>query len=415
MESGDGLIVRVRPRWGRLTAASLRHIARLAAQTGNGTIELTRRANVQIRGVSRQTWPRLRDELIELGLAPAVQDGERRPALLVCPLSGLDERCPALEPVAAELEALLGSAAAVRALSHKFSIVLSGGSQLSGDVAADVHLRLRPLLDGRADIVVAGTAHGGVELGSCRVCDVARVLLRSIEALARMGEGRRMRDVAFGPERRELIAAAGELLAPPSGLAPGWSRPLAGLQVGAQSWVGFAVPFGSASSEAWSVVADVAAEHAPGELRLTPARQVLLPGVVASRVGCALECLQRAGFETEERPGGLELVACSGAPACGSAHGETRRVAREIGALLPLWSGLSVHVSGCEKSCARDGAADVTIVYGKRGAHLGFGTDVAGASAAVALPVSALRANVVSHFADHTAPREQPYGAGPSA
>ncbi len=415
MESGDGLIVRVRPRWGRLTAEGLRHIARLALEAGNGIIELTRRANLQLRGVSLETWPPLRDELVQRGFAPARPDDERRPALLVCPLSGLDERCPALERTGAELQAMLDGVDAARALSHKFSIVLSGGSCLSGDLAADVHVRSRPGPAGVADIIVGGSAQSGVELGSCRASDVPRVLQRLIEALAKKGQGRRMRDAAFGQERDGLIAAAGELLAPPSGLAPGWSRPLAGHQLGVRSWVGFAVPFGSASSEAWSVAADLAAEHGAGELRLTPARRVLLPGVSGAAAGAVLQRLERAGFETEERVGAIELVACSGAPACGSALGETRRMARELGALLPRRGGLSVHVSGCAKSCARGGAADVTVVHGTAGAHLGFGTDAAGASAAPALPVAALRARVVRHFSAAAAPLEHSYGAGPGA
>jgi sulfite reductase beta subunit-like hemoprotein len=90
-------------------------------------------------------------------------------------------------------------------------------------------------------------------------------------------------------------------------------------------------------------------------------------------------------------------------------------MARELGTLLPRWSGLSVHVSGCEKSCARDGAADVTVVHGTGGAHLGFGTDAAGASSAPALPVSALRSHVARHFSMTDAPRERFHGAGQNA
>ncbi|MEO6855833.1 MAG: hypothetical protein ABI410_07150, partial [Rhodoferax sp.] len=51
MLSGDGLVVRVRPYAGRLTPAQAAGIAALARQHGNGMLDLTSRANLQLRGV----------------------------------------------------------------------------------------------------------------------------------------------------------------------------------------------------------------------------------------------------------------------------------------------------------------------------------------------------------------------------
>ena len=54
MLSGDGLVVRLRPRGGRLSAAQAVGIAALAKRCGNGLIDLTGRANLQIRGVREE-------------------------------------------------------------------------------------------------------------------------------------------------------------------------------------------------------------------------------------------------------------------------------------------------------------------------------------------------------------------------
>ena len=51
MASGDGLIVRIRPLLGRITAAAARGIARAALTHGSGEMDLTSRANLQLRGV----------------------------------------------------------------------------------------------------------------------------------------------------------------------------------------------------------------------------------------------------------------------------------------------------------------------------------------------------------------------------
>ena len=68
MESGDGYIVRIKPAFGRVTRAQLEKIAHLADQFGNGIIELTNRANLQLRGVSMVDHPALIDALVLAGL-----------------------------------------------------------------------------------------------------------------------------------------------------------------------------------------------------------------------------------------------------------------------------------------------------------------------------------------------------------
>ena len=52
MQSGDGLIVRIRPQSATFSPDQLRVLADAAWRLGNGHIDLTRRANLQIRGVS---------------------------------------------------------------------------------------------------------------------------------------------------------------------------------------------------------------------------------------------------------------------------------------------------------------------------------------------------------------------------
>jgi len=416
MESGDGLIARLRPRWARLDAARLRAVARLASENGSGIVELTRRANLQIRGGSLQTWPRLRDELVRLGLAPSTPEAETRPALLVCPLSGLDARSAPLEPLAAELDALLEQFSTAGKLSHKFGIVLSGGSRLSGDVAADLHVRLHPDHPGFVELICAGTAESGVSLGACRESEAPVVVRRLLEALAQKGAGRRMRDAVGGVAREALVSAVQHSTTRVD-TAPGWGSSLLGLQTGARSWFGFGVPFGSASAEAWVRVAELAEQFGASELRLTPARQVLLLGVNAAQAMVVGSCLERDGFVTREREHDVELEACSGAPACRSALGDTRALAREIAELLgPLRGGrISVNVSGCDKSCARDAAADVTVVRSAGGCHLGFGTDVKSARATPPFAAAAIGPHLVAHFSTKALPAPRTAGSRPSA
>jgi precorrin-3B synthase len=54
---------------------------------------------------------------------------------------------------------------------------------------------------------------------------------------------------------------------------------------------------------------------------------------------------------------------CPGAPACKNASTETRRDAERLAELLGGgMNGYSLHVSGCEKGCARRSDASITLV-----------------------------------------------------
>src|SRR5215510_7392622 len=85
MLSGDGLVVRLRPRGGRLSSAQAAGIAELSARHGNGLLDLTGRANLQIRGVSEESHGHLIDGLDRLGLVDANPQSETQRNILVVP------------------------------------------------------------------------------------------------------------------------------------------------------------------------------------------------------------------------------------------------------------------------------------------------------------------------------------------
>src|SRR5262249_15181470 len=85
MLSGDGLVVRLRPRGGRLSAIQATGIAELALRYGNGLIDLTGRANLQIRGVREEGHGALVAGLARLGLVDDDQAMEARRNIIVAP------------------------------------------------------------------------------------------------------------------------------------------------------------------------------------------------------------------------------------------------------------------------------------------------------------------------------------------
>ncbi len=397
MEAGDGWIVRIRPSRARVPARRLDRLARLARWAGNGIIELTRRANLQIRGVSSAHLEPLRSELLTLELASATPELETRAQVLVSALSGLDTRCPPLEPLADTLEQVLATSSGAAALSHKFCIVLSGGDDASSSVSADVHVRVDPA-ESRARVFLGGTVSDSIALGCCGTDDVPELIRRLIASLAASPEpGVRLRDALRSPVLALLLMDLAPLLSPDRSSTASWPAPGLGFQSGQDRWAGLELPFGSATADAWIAIAELAEQHGNGEVRLSPARQVLLPGLGRTAQSAVAAVVARHGLRIERAHGEPELIACSGAPACRSAHAETRALAIALGKAAPgaFDSSSALHVSGCEKGCASSGPATLTVVATASGYQLGWGKTVAETS----LSPSVSRAELESQLA----------------
>jgi len=94
MQTGDGLLVRVKPPAARLTSTAARMLADAADQYGNGTIELTRRGNLQLRGLTQAAVIPFAAAMVTAGLADADPAMERRRVVIPPALAGDDPAIP---------------------------------------------------------------------------------------------------------------------------------------------------------------------------------------------------------------------------------------------------------------------------------------------------------------------------------
>ncbi len=115
MASGDGLLVRVKPFGGRISSPALGALADAAASFGNGVIELTRRGNLQIRGVRDPAA--FARAMVAAGLADPDPDREARRNVIAVP--------PCDDTLVAEAEAILAD---LPGLSPKFHVVVQGAT-----------------------------------------------------------------------------------------------------------------------------------------------------------------------------------------------------------------------------------------------------------------------------------------------
>ncbi|MGR3525237.1 MAG: precorrin-3B synthase [Paracoccaceae bacterium] len=336
MMSGDGLVVRVRPRGGRLTQAQTAGVAAAAAAHGNGLIDLSSRGNVQLRGVSEATHGPLIDDLRAFDLIDADAQAEARRNVLVTPFSdaGTDD-------LAARLGQALGDAPALPA---KFGFAVDcGPAPVMQDIAADI--RLERAADGGLILRCDGSEFGA------RVSDAEAPALALALAQWFVDAG----GVTDGRGRMAALAWRGLL---PAGILAGTVRPATAAAspapglVAQGALVGFA--FGQMQADTLTALA------ALGDLRVTPWRMLLVEGLrvlpdIAGLIVTPDDPLRR-------------VVACTGAPGCLQAHGPVRDLARKLAPQLA--EGQLLHVSGCAKGCAHPTRADVTLVASPQGFDL---------------------------------------------
>jgi len=363
MRTGDGLLVRLHPFGGRLTADRARLIAEAARRYGNGHLDVTARGNLQIRGVSDETYSELLDVLERAGLAEPEGDGPNR-VTAISPLTGLDPfgHGDALD-LAREIEEGAGY---LVGLPAKFLVAVDDGGVMPLDaVGADVHL-----VATYGDYAVAfdcAAPKGLRWIGTASPARASEAVLDILAGFAEMrlrGEtqARRLRDLE--PAFAAKLAASAELApaAPPSERP---AAPRAGsFQIRNGKAALLALPFGRCSAAQLARAARWSEHFGQGEIRLSFTRGILLPLGSGAHTPTLLAEAREAGFIVDSDDPRLSLVACPGRPACGSAltaaPADAIRIAESCGDLLR--SGMSVHLSGCPKGCARPGRADLTLV-----------------------------------------------------
>ena len=137
MPTGDGLLARVKPFGGRLQALSLHTLAAAAAAYGNGTLELTGRGNIQVRGLRDPAA--FAKAMVQAGLADADPAREARRNVIAIP--------PCNDALVAEMESLLANTAGLPA---KFCLTVEGDVVRLGFSPADT-----------TDVSPGNASHGG--------------------------------------------------------------------------------------------------------------------------------------------------------------------------------------------------------------------------------------------------------------
>lgn len=326
MATGDGLLVRVRPPMGQLSRQQMLALCEAAETFGSGLIELTSRANFQLRGVSDASWPQLMTFLVEHQLVSSDPEAERQPQLLLAPEWQADDDSPT---IASRLQA---RGRKLAAMPGKVGIAIDAGKvRVLSDSAAD--FRVERAINGgllvRADGYALGTAVRDVEAAVEQLIRLTHWFVES----GGWDSGRMRRHKEPLPEWAPTETAPAVHGAK---LALGNHR--AGQVVG--------LPFGRATA---ATLRELVAPISVNAVQVTPWRRLLIKGVS----GPAGDGLIRHNSDPQ-----LSIDACPGAPYCEQASVATQPLAKQLSGL----KNRSVHISGCTKGCARHQPSALCLV-----------------------------------------------------
>jgi len=401
-EAADGLLARVRLPGGLVTGEQLRVLARLAAELGDGRVELTSRGNAQLRGLTAAAAGPLTSELIEAGLLPSLSHDRVR-NVLASPLAGLDRGFDLTGTVRA-LDAALCGRPRLAELPGRFLFAVDDGrgdvAGLGADLVATVHgsgagdgsvsdgsasAVVNGLFVGRFPAATAGPGDGVPDDQRDAVVDAMLAFARAfLDLRAELGSTAwRIADLPAGADRtRAMVSSRLGLPAARPGPAFRRAEPQAGpvsRPVGLVSRrhagggrespefvrdnPGFSAvliaPLGRLTAAQLRWIADRLTERAA---RITPWRSVVLP--FPDDAAGVLREAPALGFGTDAASPWLRVTACAGRPGCASALADVQADAAGFAA---RWPGRIVHVSGCERHCGRPAAAEIDVTATSEG------------------------------------------------
>ena len=357
--AADGHLLRIRLPGGHLTVPGLEAIADLA-ELGNGLIELTSRASVQVRGLHPEDSGRAAERLIAAGLLPSLAHDRVR-NILASPLAGRS-RGALLDtaPVVAALDAGLCQDLALSSLPGRFLFAVEDGGGMLGGGQADVTLaaeldpvtgvRLRLHLGGRPTTrSAAADAAAGLALDSARGFMAVRERGpasddRTVWRIADLAPA----DLDHLLERLEARWHSGPSLPKGRQPAPGCTR-----QADGDHAITALAPLGRLDARTARGLAALAASSGAA-LRVSPWRTVTIVDVPESQRAAVMDGLGRLGLVLDDASGWQNLSACAGLGACAKARIDVRAAGAVRAAVRAAATSTAIeHWSACERRCGR--------------------------------------------------------------
>lgn len=411
----DAFMARLRIPGGVVKTFQLRELANIARELTTGHVQITTRANFQMRLIQSKDCPEVLRRIQSVGLHTRGSGADNIRNLTMSPTAGIDpHELIDVQPFVQQLAQTIINDRSFYNLPRKFNIAFDGGGLVSSLADTnDIGVKAVKIGDDIFFRIALGGATGhkafardlGVRVKPAELQKVLVALIRVYIANGHRGDRKkaRLKHLLETWPLEKYLAETEKLL--------GWKLPRVPADLKAEisnlkspahphlgvypqkqeglNYIGVAVPVGQITSRQMIRVAEIADLYGSGEIRLTVWQNFILPGVPDAGVETVTKALHKMGLDTRQSLVRGGIVACTGNAFCKYAQTDTKAHALELGDFLErrftLDTPLNIHLTGCPNSCAQHYIGDIgllgTKVRGQEGYHVfiggGFGANPA--------------------------------------
>jgi len=388
----EAFMARLRIPGGQLRTFQLRELANIAKEITTGYVQITTRANLQMRLILPKDTPTFVQRIQHVGLHTRGAGADNIRNLTANPTAGIDpHELIDVMPLCQEMGQIIINDRAFYDLPRKFNIAYDGGG-LIGTVedTNDIGCKAVKVGDEVFFRIALGGATGhkafardlGVLVKPAELNKVVSAVVRVYIANGNRTDRKkaRLKHLLEKWTLDHYLAETEKLLGhqlqrapfdPAAIQYPSQTLPHTHIGVYKQkqaglNFVGVAVPVGHMSPKQMLRIAEIAELYGSGEIRLTVWQNFIIPNVPDHFVATVQKALRKIGFDTQQSNLRSGLIACTGNSYCKFAQADTKghalKLADWLDRRIKLDQPVNIHVTGCPNSCAQHYMGDIGLL-----------------------------------------------------
>ncbi|WP_190402603.1 precorrin-3B synthase [Pseudanabaena mucicola] len=395
----DGILSRIRFPAGLITATQCEVLTQVVKQFGNDQIQITNRANLQIR-TSQALIEEVLLDFQDYGLASSTESTDGLRNIMASPSAGIDPHAKInIIPFVKAWNFYLSQHPELAILSNKFSVCFDGSEainvsdrpndicliavEINDEIYFELHLGLGDRGDAPTSVNILIPHHQVLEVLAALTDLYRQFTEQQLEQKTYLrSRPPRLRDLIhdWGVEKYldRVEQKLGYVLRSSSldtrtlgerGTRKLESYSYLGIHPQKQLglfYIGVVVPLGRLTAAQFQGLGNLAKQYGGGALRLTPWQNLLITNIAEADIEQVTQEILNLGLFASANHPYAAITACSGFQGCKAAHTDTQSDAKRVAAYLEncikLDQPINIHFSGCEKSCAQHYPSDIALV-----------------------------------------------------
>jgi ferredoxin-nitrite reductase len=403
----EAFMARLRIPAGQLKTFQWREIARVADELTTKYIQVTTRANLQIRLIEMKDAPEVLRRIQSVGLHTRGSGADNIRNLTANPTCGIDpHELIDTGPLCHQLGQIILNDRQFYDLPRKFNVAFDGGGLIGtvedtndiGVKAVRVSAKKGNIEPGIYFRIKLGGATGHKAFASdlgvlVRPEEILKVIVAMIKVYIAHGNradrkkarlkhlldqwtldqylaetekllGYQLLKAPLDKDGKSSVDEEPKLPAVPHSHVGVFPQKQAGL-----NYIGVALPVGQITPKQMLRLADIADNYAAGEIRLTVWQNLIIPNIPDAFVETVKKALVKMGLHWQQSNIRSGLVACTGNSYCKFAASNTKSHALELANFLEkrfkLDQPINIHLTGCPHSCAQHYMGDIGLLGAK--------------------------------------------------